>query len=254
RIDLVVDEIDRALVRETVLVGQADANRIARAGALALARQFGVAQVGLFVALEVHVHRVLRDQRGQQGRVGLGEVAFGDHGAADAAVDRRADLGELQVQPGRGYRGLGRAHAGVALRAGGLAGLELLARDRLGLDQRLRARVLRLREFGFGAGALQLRAGLVERCLVGTRVDHEQQVALLHFLAFLEGHALYVAAHARAQLDAFHRGDAAVEAVPLVHGLAQHGGDADLGRWRHAFAGGGLAAAAGGNGDSDHRG
>src|SRR3546814_2535203 len=36
------------------------------------------------------------DLRGQQRLVGLGEVALGDHGAADAAVDRRADLGELQ--------------------------------------------------------------------------------------------------------------------------------------------------------------
>src|SRR3546814_18659132 len=47
------------------------------------------------------------------------EVALGDHGAADAAVDRRMDPGELQVEPGRRDRGLGSADAGVALRTGG---------------------------------------------------------------------------------------------------------------------------------------
>src|SRR3546814_14707033 len=88
-------------------------------------------------------------------------------------------LGELQVELRRRDRGLGGAHAGVALCAGGLAGLELLARDRLGLDQGLRTRILRLRQLGFGAGALQLRLRLVECRLVGARVDHEQQVALL---------------------------------------------------------------------------
>src|SRR3546814_4723591 len=69
--DVCSSDLHRAFVREAGLVGQADAHRVARTRALALAGELGVAQVGLLVAFEVHVHRVLRDQRGQQRLVGL---------------------------------------------------------------------------------------------------------------------------------------------------------------------------------------
>jgi hypothetical protein len=75
RVDLVVDEVDRARVRVAVLVGEADAHGVPRRLALALARELGVAQVGLLVAFEIDVDRVERDQRGEQRRVGLREIA-----------------------------------------------------------------------------------------------------------------------------------------------------------------------------------
>src|SRR5690606_13348006 len=70
------------------------------------------------------------------------------------------------------------------------------------------------------------------------------------FLAFVEGDALDVAAHARAQFDAFDRADAAVEGVPLVHGLTADGGDADRGRRRH---GRGVLGAAVATGDGERQ-
>src|SRR3546814_19493317 len=90
-----------------------------------------------------------------------------------------------------------------------------------------------LRQLGFGAGALQLCLRLVECRLVGARVDDEQQVAILPFLAFVERDALHVAAHARAQLPRFAGGYATVEGFTLVSGLAQHGGGFAI-RWRGA--------------------
>ena len=90
--------------------------------------------------VEVDVHGVERDQRRQQRRVGLRQVADRHQGAAGAAVDRRTHLGELEVEPRAVDRGLGGAHRALPWRGRRLAGVELLARDRLRVDQRLRAR------------------------------------------------------------------------------------------------------------------
>jgi hypothetical protein len=90
-------------------------------------------------------------------------------------------------------------------------------------------------EFGLGLGQLGLIAALV---------DHEQQVALVHFLAFLEGDTFDITADARTQVDGFDRADAAGELVPLAHRLVQHLGDADF-RRRRGGIGLGLAGATG---------
>src|SRR5690606_19909421 len=84
-VDLVVEEVDRALVREAGLVGQRDLHRqraLALAGALAGAGQLRVAQEAAFVGVEVHMHLVQRYHRGQHaGRIaGTDQVAGGDQG------------------------------------------------------------------------------------------------------------------------------------------------------------------------------
>src|SRR5213075_3034978 len=94
-----------------------------------------------------------------------------------------------------------RAHRGTGRRARGVARVVVVARDRLGRDQGLGARVLRQREPGVAPGALELRLGLRELRLVGARVDREQYVALADLLALAERDAVDVAAHARAELD-----------------------------------------------------
>ena len=167
---------------------------------------------------------------------GLGSLA-GLAGATGAAGDGRTHFGELQVQARGGDCGFGGAHAGVALRRCGLADLELFARDRLRIDQRLRALVLHRGELLFGLRAFEVGERLVERGAIRARVDHEQQVALLDVLAFVVRHALHVTAHARAQFDRFDRGDAAGELIPLRDVLDQHVGDADFGRRRRGGRG-----------------
>ena len=129
--------------------------------------------------------------------------------------------------------GLGRVHDGVALRDGRLAGVGLVAGDGVAGEQGLRARVLDLRQLGRAARAFQFGQRAVELVAVAAFVDHEQQVALVDLLAFLVGDALDIAADAGAQLDRFHRGDAAGELVPLAHRPGHHLGHADFRRrWR----------------------
>ena len=89
RVELVVDEVDVALVGKPVLVGEAEVHRASapsRSSApRAVARQLVVLEVGLLVALEVDVDRVERDDGGEQrGRRGPGlhQVAGGHLGAA----------------------------------------------------------------------------------------------------------------------------------------------------------------------------
>ena len=88
------------------------------AGTFALARQFGVVEEGAFVGIEMHVHLVQRDQRGQHagGIAGADQVAGGDQRASGAAADRRAHLGEFQVQARGIHRGLGGGDIAPALR------------------------------------------------------------------------------------------------------------------------------------------
>ena len=80
-------------------------------------------QVGRLVHVEIDVDRIERDDRGQQGRAAvaaLHEIADADEMAADAAVDRRRDMGEFEIELGRLQRALG-------LDLGGLRRLQRLA-------------------------------------------------------------------------------------------------------------------------------
>ena len=91
------------------------------------------------------------------------------------------------------------------------------------------------RQLRLAARALEFRLGAIERGAVAALVDHEQQVALAHLLAFLECDALDVAADARPQLDGLDRGDATGELVPLPD-VARHDlRDAHVRRRRHVF-------------------
>src|SRR5690606_24082302 len=103
-------------------------------------------------------------------------------------------------------------------------------------------------ELGLGAGAGQFGLGPGQGGAVGALVDHEQHLVLLHLLAFLVGDAFDVTGHARPQLYGLHRLDAAGELAPGPELALRHFGHADFRRRRHAIAGGGLAAAAGCNG------
>src|SRR5262249_14671586 len=72
-----------------------------------------------------------------------------------------------------------------------------------------------LRQFGLAFGALMFGVGPIELGLIRTPINGEQQVALLHFLALLEGNLVEVAAHACADLDGLGRFKPASVFVPL---------------------------------------
>ncbi len=77
-------------------------------------------------------------------------------------------------------------------------------------EQRFRALQFRLRPYG-------LRFGRLQRRLVRARIDGEQLVAFFHQLAFLEMDGVDRARHARADLGAIDRDQAAGKFLPLLH-------------------------------------
>jgi hypothetical protein len=63
--------------------------------------QLPVAQVGRLIGVEIGVHRIVRDHRGQHAGT-RDEIAGGDERARHMAIDRGAHFGELAVQARRG--------------------------------------------------------------------------------------------------------------------------------------------------------
>ena len=100
-VHLVVDEVDRRLVREAVLVLQPQQDRevsVRRRRDLAFRDRLADLQQGRFIHVEIDIHRVQRHDRGQERLVLVDQVSEGEVIAAHLAVDRRHDLRELLVQ------------------------------------------------------------------------------------------------------------------------------------------------------------
>ena len=170
RIDLVVDQLQLALERgrrwsrsliRTGMRSTSPARRWPRPSALS------ARITTCLVGIEARIDRIDRDQRRQHRRAGAGrdEIADGDLEPADAAGDRRADLGVVEIELRRLQRrprgaqiGLGLAlrveRAGRARAARCCAAGQLLAALVLALgqrDARLGRRDLRLRPLDLGA-------------------------------------------------------------------------------------------------------
>ena len=157
----------------------------------------GELEIGLLVGVEVRIDRIVGNDRGQHARV-RNEIAGGDQRARNAAVDRRAHFGELEVEARRFQRGRGGADV-VGAGAGGRGELiEILLRDHVLRDQPLAAVMVRRGERRLRARAAQLRVEPVHFGLERTRVDAEQQLAFLDARAFGELNGIDEAADARA--------------------------------------------------------
>src|SRR5690606_26712886 len=245
RVDLVVEEVQLPLMRVAGLAGQAEVYRAGAAGVAAgLARQLDVLEEHALVGVEVGVDLVGGDHGGQQRLAGTDQVALGDLGTADAAVDGRGDTGEAEVELGVLQLRLDRGDRGLGFGGGTGSGVGQLRGDGVALAQALAAARLVGGAVLVGTGLLQLGLEALDLGLEGTRVDLEQQVAFLHQAAFGEGDAVDVAGHARADLDGLRRFQATGELVPLVDRLFDDFGEADLGGL-HLLAGIlGLAAGA----------
>ena len=156
RIHLVVDEVD-ACPRADSPSRSARPTRtgLARRCVAAPARQLGVAQVRLLVGSRSRRSTGSSDTSVVSSVVvGLGEIAGRHQRTAGAAVDRRAHLGELAGRAGADRRRpRRRARAASPCVCAARAGVEFLARDRLRVEQRLRALVL-----GARASRASLRA------------------------------------------------------------------------------------------------
>jgi hypothetical protein len=159
------------------------------------------------------VNRVLADDGGKHAAARPDEIAYGQQRAADAAIDRRVDVGVAQFQ----LRPLQLRLQLCEVSAGLVAARDGVFQPRLRRDIALRQRQLPL-IFLPGAGERGLRRlECALRVGDGGQIrgffDDEQQVALLHVRAFLKQALLKKAVDAGAQ---FH----------LVHGL-HTGGERD---------------------------
>ena len=157
RIDLVVLEIDRALVGKSLLSGQAQRNGplgLAVRLGLAFADQLPDAQDGALVHVEVGIHRVHRHDGGEQGAAvlvpRLDQVAHRDDVSADAPADRRCDPRVLQVQRGEVAVGLGDIEVGHRLPVIALVPVIFFLADRPARDQVLDALVVALQSVHAG--------------------------------------------------------------------------------------------------------
>ena len=125
-----------------------------------------------------------RNQRGIV--VGVHEVALVDEAGAQPPVDRRADVGVAEIELGGVDLRLVALDCGLQL--GDQRGLLVIALP--GLVARAEELGIAL-EIELGAGQLGLvlllgRLGLLQRRLVGPRIDLKQRLAFLDLLAFPE--------------------------------------------------------------------
>ena len=239
-------------MRKAGFAGEAHPHRVIRVGAFALAGELAIAQEGLLVRLEIDIDRVLRDDAGEHGLVGLDEVAERQQRAADSAGNRRTYLREVEIELGGGQRRFGRMNVGAGLSQRGAARVVGVDRDRGGLDQRFRTLVLLLRELRRCAGAFELGHRAVIGGSVGTRIDHEQKVARLDHVALLEGDAVDIAADARTYVDRADGRDPPSEFVPLAHRFGHDLDGIDLGRRRRRGFRLGVAASSDYGGHDHH--
>ncbi|MBA7698797.1 hypothetical protein ES703_107479 [subsurface metagenome] len=208
-------------MRRLGLVGQRHIDGIggvARTGALTLEPELVVFEVSRLIHIEIDVDRIERDDGCEQGGASvraLHEVADADEMAADAARNRRLDVGELDIELRRLQRAIG-LHLGSARRLQCLAALvDDGFGDGAGRNQGQRALEFALGQFGFGAGIGELAVGLQCDRLEGTGVDHIKQVTRLDEIAVLELDGVDEAADPGADLHFVHRLEAASEFIPI---------------------------------------
>ena len=185
-------------------------------------------EIGLLVGVEVRIDRIVGDDSGQH--VGVrNQIAGGDQRARNAAVDRRAHLGELEVESRRFQCRRGGTDI-VGAGAGGRGELiEILLRDHVLRDQALAAVMVRRGELGLRTRATQLRAEPVHFGLERTRIDAEQQLAFLDARAFAELNGIDETADSRPDFDAFDGLQSAAEFLPVAKRLGDHAGNGDFG-------------------------
>ena len=180
------------------------------------------------------------------------EVARRHAPVADAAGHRRAQFGELQVELGLPHRRLVGLHRRLGVALGLRALLEHLLGDGLVAQQLLAARMVGLGEDEVRARQREIGARLVERVLERPLVDGEQEVALLDDLAVVEMHAVEIAGHAGAHLDAIDRNESA-DIFVVVDDVALHRLRHRHGRRRRRLLRALAVAAGGEHGSEEHK-
>ena len=228
-------------MRKALLVGESDRDR-----QCAPARLADVLEIRAFVGLERRVDRARGNDRREERRVrgfALDQIADGDLGLADAAIDRRRHSRVGEIESGGLERRLIGANLRVELSNPRRRVVVLALRGRLIGKQLLVTRKLGPREIELRAGVGERRFGARHLGGKRPRIDDEEEITLAHLRARLEVDRLDIAVDARAHLDRFDGFDAPGKLVGLDDVAQDGGGDADRRRpGRRAALGIGLAA------------
>ena len=152
--------------------------------------------------------------------------------AADPAGDRRAHMGVVEVDRRRFHRCLVRLHGGAGLLVGGLGVVVVLAADRVLLHQVGVACSLQPGGDQVGLGVRQGALRLVQRRLIGGRVDLVEHLAGANVGALDEKPRLDDAVHLRPHVGRQGRRGAARQLGGAGHRLRLHRHHADVGRPR----------------------
>jgi hypothetical protein len=189
---------------------------------LACEDQLPQVQDRLFVHVEVRIHRIDGDNRGQQGRVGGHQIAFVDEVAAGPPADRGGYSGEFQIECCPVYCPPCRLDRRTCLSSVG---------DRL-IEVFLTGRAFREQPFiagGVGLGTRKLRLplgdlslGLVQHRLEGPGIDLKEQVPFLDHPPVLEIDVDQVPADAGPDFDRFH-GSSPRSVLVIISHLPLHG-------------------------------
>ena len=236
RIDLVVNEIQSSGVRIAVLVDEPDIDTRGIIGSVRVVPRLGKTQVGLLIGVEVHIDRIVGDERREEARA-RHEIPRGDDGARHMTVDRRAYLGELPIETRLVQGRIDRTQCSLRGGFGSDQALVFLARDGVRADEPLGAGVIGLGKLEVRHAAAALRDQAIDFGLEWTRIDLEQQLPLFDARAVREGDAIDIAADARTNLDRIHGLQAPGEFLPFAQRLVNHFGDRHLSQrrsWRPA--------------------
>ena len=179
-VDAVVGEVEPAapvIVRPRPAAGS---RRSAPASPLAC-RSRAVLRIERFRHVEGEIDRIERVDRGQQRSAAVAcrdEIAGIDPAVGNAAADRRADLGELDVERARTDPGLRRGQRGAGRLGCGRQPVDIALRNRFFVEQPPGAA-----KVGFGQRQLALGGGdagasFGQRRGERARVDGEEQLAL----------------------------------------------------------------------------
>ncbi len=226
-VEHVVDEVHVALMLEFGLVREPDRDRVlhvAGGRASPRLREPDVAQEVCLAAVEYEVDRVDGHDDGEQRRAARttgDEVAGIDAPVRDAPGDRCAHLCPFEIELRLLQGSLGRAHLAGGVTLGCPAGIELALGHGLVAHQRGRPLHVKGGDLELGLGALEIGLRLLDRELIGARIDDEQSVALLDQLAFVEVNGIDEAGDACPDLYVLDRDEAAGILVPFGDRLLQ---------------------------------
>ncbi|MEI9894721.1 MAG: hypothetical protein WDN28_12735 [Chthoniobacter sp.] len=238
RVHVVIDEIDHPFVWVILFIFQlheARDFRIAHALALRPLRVGLIPEKRPLRHGHVAIHRVDGNDRREQGRLpraAIDQVAHGHIDLAHPSVDRRRHARPIEIQLRGVHGGLVGGQLGIGPIETGLAGIVILLRDRLLLNQILRPAQLRL-----GQRQLRLVLGEVRLLVLQVRleravIDHEEQIALLDQRPFLERRLLDDAADPRRDIRRLGRNEVAGKFVPIGHLAVQRKAHGDQRRRR----------------------